>query len=516
MLIGYVSDERFLAVPDAVVTFESAEVARTARSGADGSVRESLPAGAYAVTIARDGFGSRRSSLAIGPDHVPVQFRLLSERPVGYAWPKWARAGERAEVRVHSPHPYRLELARYGLTVEPPRLLGWFDEHGPRANVQLTPDGDYTRDGLAWRADLVLAAPERSGLYFFHVEDEAGERFAFPWVVAPAAPTAPVAVLASTNTWNAYNSFGGRSNYVNAVRLPAQPIVASRTELGRYRGVREHGAPDDAYAPLSFARPEPFNQVGHDDRPTDPIRGRHPCALAAAEWRLLAWIEREGFAYDLYADGQLHDGALDLDRYRVLVLSTHPEYWSRAMVERVRSWVFERGGRLLYLGGNGLDCEVEVVGDALRFLTKRVEPGGPFESRMHRTCTATAGVLGVCFSETGIMTGAPYAVVEPGHWAFAGTGLAAGAVFGEASLHERCPGGASGHETDKRTASTPPGAVLLARGLNPDGGGAELVWFETPTGGEVLAAGSIAWPASILVDDAVSRITRNALERFLG
>jgi hypothetical protein len=32
----------------------------------------------------------------------------------------------------------------------------------------------------------------------------------------------------------------------------------------------------------------------------------------------------------------------------------------------------------------------------------------------------------------------------------------------------------------------------------------------------VFAAGSITWPASILVDDAVSRITANVLMRFVG
>ena len=53
------------------------------------------------------------------------------------------------------------------------------------------------------------------------------------------------------------------------------------------------------------------------------------------------------------------------------------------------------------------------------------------------------------------MTAAPYRVADASHWAFAGTGLAEGDVFGEASLHERCPGGASGHETDKRTPRSP-------------------------------------------------------------
>ncbi len=57
----------------------------------------------------------------------------------------------------------------------------------------------------------------------------------------------------------------------------------------------------------------------------------------------------------------------------------------------------------------------------------------------------------------------------------------------------RCPGGASGHETDKRSAASPANAHLLARGLNPDDGGAEMVIFDTPA-----AAASFPWAPSIM------------------
>ena len=36
-------------------------------------------------------------------------------------------------------------------------------------------------------------------------------------------------------------------------------------------------------------------------------------------------------------------------------------------------------------------------------------------------------------------------------------------------------GGASGHETDKRSAFSPPNTLLLAKGENPDQGGSEIV-----------------------------------------
>ena len=65
------------------------------------------------------------------------------------------------------------------------------------------------------------------------------------------------------------------------------------------------------------------------------------------------------------------------------------------------------------------------------------------------------------------------------------------------------------------TPYTPAGTVQLAKGLNRDNGGADLVHYETSSGGEVFSAGSIAWTASVYVDDQVSKITRNVIERFL-
>jgi hypothetical protein len=190
------------------------------------------------------------------------------------------------------------------------------------------------------------------------------------------------------------------------------------------------------------------------------------------------------------------------------------------MFDRVKRWVFERGGRLMYLGGNGINCEVSLCDDLTSMVCKNgdsreVERLG-LESRFHLGGESEASLLGVVFDDKGIMTGAPFRVVDAGHWAFEGTGLSNGDVFGRESLHMRCPGGASGHETDKVSASSPGNVRRLAKGMNPDAGGADLVLFDTPSGGAVFSAGSITWPSSILVEEPVSRITANVLRRFLG
>jgi hypothetical protein len=183
----------------------------------------------------------------------------------------------------------------------------------------------------------------------------------------------------------------------------------------------------------------------------------------------------------------------------------------------------------MYLGGNGLNCEVEFLNESsLRCKTQLLSSGGSlgmadpanpeiwYESRFHRTAESEANLLGVVCTESGIMTAAPYRVVDASHWVFGGTGLRNNDLFGMENLQERCSGGASGHETDKRSRYSPDGTVLLAKGLNPDEGGAEMICYELDGGGAVFSVGSITYPASLLVDPMVSRITSNVIRRFLS
>src|SRR5690606_31392406 len=118
-------------------------------------------------------------------------------------WPKWVQSGDVAEFRVHSPEAYALDLWRYGSEQEYVRSIGAFDEFGPRACIQLLPDGDFTRTGATWNRighgnpvyRQEVTAPEKSRLYYFHARTESGKTFAFPWIVAPHTPSASIAVL---------------------------------------------------------------------------------------------------------------------------------------------------------------------------------------------------------------------------------------------------------------------------------------------------------------------------------
>lgn len=529
VLIAYVSDEYYAALAGvSVELFPSDGSHHVVQSTPSGALHAEVPAGLCHAVLAHPGFGSKRSAFTVDPDR-PHHFRLLSDRLLGYAWPKWCRAGDPVQFRVHSVEPYKLLLHRHGLDLELIRNVGWYDNHGPRAVMQTLPDGHFVESGVAWDNGATpaqsssahaqtITAPDRSGLYYFHAHTASAAHTSFPLVVAPRKPTAPLAVLASTNTWNAYNRFGGRSNYILAAGMHPTPIVNAKSDLPRYQLAQYAEWTTDDNPWLSFDRPEPDNQVRPDELATDPIEGRQECHLAPAEWRTLAWLEREGFAYDLYADYQLHDGMLDLSAYRALLLNVHPEYWSRTMYEKTKAWVHDHSGRLIYLGGNGLNCAVDFDDATDHPLRMRCLNRWPKdrESRYHAHHESEANLLGVVFTDPGAMTVAPYRVVDPKHWAFADTGLRKGETFGHRTLHERYGDGASGHETDKRSPHSPANLELLAVGENPDEGGAHLSYYESPSGGAVFSAGSITYPTALLVDEHVSRITANVLNRFLA
>jgi hypothetical protein len=295
--------------------------------------------------------------------------------------------------------------------------------------------------------------------------------------------------------------------------MSSEPTVNSRQDLARYQLPSFGEWAAGTFEPLSFDRPNLANLVPEQDQLASPIEGRLACGMAPAEWRTLGWMEREGFLYDLYSDYQLHTGALPLEAYKVLLLNVHPEYWSLAMYDQVKDWVYHRGGRLVYLGGNGINGPIEFLDSA----TMRCINGWPSgsESRFHHFKESEANLLGVVFSESGAMTVAPYEVIRPDHWIFEGTGLRAGETFGHRTQHERYGDGASGHETDKVSPSSPSSVVLLAKGLNPDKGGAEMTYFELPGGGAVFSAGSITFPTALLLDEPSALITGNVLRSFL-
>ena len=192
MLIGYVSDEDYRALYDVAVEFQSEGQLISTRSTASGAVIADLAPGNYEVILQHRDYCAKRVELKVEPGQVH-HFRLLSTKLFGFAWPRCIQSGEASEFRVHSTSEYQLELWRYGKEKEYIRRIGTFDDHAPLANLQITPDGDYTQKGVDWNnvgyrtvtQRQTVTAPDRSGLYMFHLSNQSGQQFTFPWVVSP-------------------------------------------------------------------------------------------------------------------------------------------------------------------------------------------------------------------------------------------------------------------------------------------------------------------------------------------
>jgi len=72
-----------------------------------------------------------------------------------------------------------------------------------------------------------------------------------------------------------------------------------------------------------------------------------------ADTHILGWLDFIDQDYDVITDEDLHaEGLRLLQRYNVVITGTHPEYHTRQMIEALQGFT-DRGGRLMYLGGNG-------------------------------------------------------------------------------------------------------------------------------------------------------------------
>jgi hypothetical protein len=182
-------------------------------------------------------------------------------------------------------------------------------------------------------------------------------------------------------------------------------------------------------------------------------------------------------------------------RYDLVVFPGHEEYVTQHeydVIEHYRN----AGGNLAFLAANNLYRRVDRVGQLLvrRALWRRL--GRP-----------ESGIVGVQYvgSDHGqrqagyTVTGA---IVAP--WAFEGTGLADGDVFGRYGI-----------EIDARTSASPNGLQVLARipDLLGRGRSAEMTYYETAAGAKVFAAGALNFAAS-LGRPEVDRLLANVWTRL--
>ncbi|MEM6348614.1 MAG: N,N-dimethylformamidase beta subunit family domain-containing protein [Bacteroidota bacterium] len=322
----------------------------------------------------------------------------------------------------------------------------------------------------------------------------------------------PIALLLSTNTWNAYNHWGGQSLY-------------SRN-----------------YTPtVSFQRPQPLSDPYLEDSYEN-----HQTYLQCArkDVYLAELIDSLGYEFDAFPATYLQTHPELLQRYEVLTISTHSEYWSREMIEGLNAYLAQ-GGNFLSFSGNTAAYLSEYDPTAQQ-LTVHKDDG---LSQWKNLDTTGLRSFGTEYIYMGFHTYAPYEVLIDTTWLLDGTQLKQGDLFGERSetydysvfyqgfgkglsvLRRKGQyGAASGLEIDKVYPGTPENFVLVASGLNPElqgagevypetefawssQTGADLGYYEHTGGGLVFNTGSMAFTGAIPHDANIKQMIANLLER---
>lgn len=389
--------------------------------------------------------------------------------------------GDRVSLKVHSPQsPFSLEVIRFG--AKDNTVL---KKRGVEGNSQAIPPRAY-RLGAGWNESTSFEVGKnwKGGLYGAKVCDGSG-CFTSTFTVRGKSKT-PIALIASTNTWQAYNSWGGGSFYESR----------HRDCLGRM-----------IEAQISDQRPNPVASPYYGDRETGL---QH---LTFGELFLIRALEKMEYPYELYSDRDLDEHPEILRDHALVILNVHSEYWTDRARDGFADYM-NNGGFAFVAGGNTLytriarEGSVQEVQHYGQFHELDGKKGGNFRD-LGKDETS---LIGLSYTALGAATFAPYRIFEPKHWAFEGTGLNKDDFLGK---YASDADGASGHETDKPNINSPKNLTILARGENPDEGGAYLVHFETPSGGQVFNVGSISFTRALSYDARVERIVNNVLSRFL-
>lgn len=487
------------------------------------------------ITFAKDGFISK----SYRASEIPELVRLLETQLIGYQDKLWFEPGEVVDAKIHSPEEFTARLYRHGLKKEQIEDLGAFP-----AQVQEVPDRFFVKDGLDWESSLSYRIPEDAhpGLYSLLLKSKKAFPFAIPLVVSTPPENygnAKLLVLASTNNWQSYNIWGGRSRYRNYEEQASEDFLREPGKVTEWlaaagkhtprplvRAVKKVAGMDQNDAPWKFRRlsvKRPFTNASLEQEDVFQSFTNH---LAAGEWRVLAWLEREGYNYDIVTGYELHQNPDLLQHYEGIILSTHSEYWSRAMYEGLKKFHMMNGLWIVNLSGNSIYREIDFFEDGSHRCTSlKFEQSVEDETRL----------LGVRFTEGDYGTCAPYKVEKEAHWIFEHLPLRDGDLFGINSLNcltyedspRYNPGrpgiraglkgtGASGWETDKLSRSAPDDFVRVGKGQNPRGGADMVIKEPKETRGGVFSASSITFGGALLIDPACSHITKNVLERVLA
>jgi N,N-dimethylformamidase len=413
-----------------------------------------------------------------------------------------------------------------------------------------------------WSPDLRLTIPAewRSGFYALRLRarqgsDDPVESFV-SFFVRPGAgqARAPVALVASTATFLAYANSALRLDQVHAESMLEALIALSRDDV-YLQEHRELGL--STYDTHSDGSGWCYSSA---KRPIINMRPRGATFNYGNDTHIIDWLEQIGQDYDIIVDDDIHlHGAQALTLYRCVITGSHPEYFSRSMIEAFDSYQ-RGGGRHIYLGGNGFYWRIgwhptqphtmEIRRGMMGLRTWEGEPGenglsftGEPSGLWRASGRPPQRLVGVGFDAQVFTHSSPYRWLEGAQdprvsWLVEGVSL--DAPLGDFGLRGN---GAAGLEVDRvdATLGSPPDLIWLATADRLGYGGvptleelrtlhrgtmgdqnaqvrADLAFFPTSRGGAVFSTGSIAWACALShadYENSVSRVTGNVLRRFL-
>lgn len=482
---------------------------------------------------------------------------LAGEHPIGL----WDFAADVATDRVTDRSPNHL----HGRTVNAPkRAVTGHNWDGSEMDWRRAPhqygaihfhDDDLYDAG--WRPTLTMTVPTdaRSGVYALRLEADGGPEFWVVFYVRPprGGPRARAAFLASTATYLCYSNYRMRMRPGPAeLFIGALPIVDTTDLLLMHHpelGASTYDTHSDGSGVCHVSRLRPIVNV----RPTGRLWNLF------LDLCLLDWLEAHEQRYDVITDDDLHTEGLPLlDGYSVVLTGCHPEYLSREMMDALAAYL-GRGGRLMYMGGNGFYWRVSYPRAHPGMIEmRRAEDGtrawvesvgeyyhgstGEYGGLWRRQGRAPNTLVGVGFVAQGFDRSSYYrrtaASRDPrARFIFDGVQDEVLGDFGVAW------GGAAGLELDafNPALGSPPWALVVASSedhsnafqlvneeINVSFAGADgrfspavradMVFYEHPGGGAVFSTGSIAYVGSLAhkgYDNNISRLTLNVLRRFL-
>jgi N,N-dimethylformamidase len=413
-----------------------------------------------------------------------------------------------------------------------------------------------------WETDIAWTVPDdfRSGVYGLRVRlGEVEEHFPFFVLPPRGEATARALFLVPTASYLAY---------ANEHLVPDVPVsqaifghtsVLAERDLYLYRHTELGLSTYDLHADGSGVH------YSSSLRPIVGFRPKHRLGIGGpwqfpADLHLVDWLDAMGIDYDVATDRELHDEGTELlERYQVVMTGSHPEYYSREMLDAWEEYL-GNGGRGMYLGSNGFYWIISWHPDKRHLMEVRkaelgsrawqaeageyyMQTNGERSGLWRGRARAPQKLFGVGFTTEGFDESSYYVQMpdaqDPGV-AFIMEGIDSSERIGDFGL---VGGGAAGYELDRYDLQlgTPPHARLLAYSeghsdnyphvveeilfMYPHLGGtmdhqvrADIVYFPTRNGGAVFSTSSIAWCGSLSHNDYennVSRMTSNVLRRFL-